>query len=184
MGLEGVSVRDIAQKAKVNIAMISYYFGGKEGLYLECISHFAQTKLDNMKLILKPAENGEEFKARLRMLVEHKMHSFAEDSHTHKIIMREMQTKRNSTFQKKVMSQLFPLFDLMHEFFMSAKKKKLLKSDVDPQHLTIMMMGILSHPCLAEDAIKIHLGYSMSDPKARDKYIENVCLVFFSGIIK
>lgn len=29
-GYEGTSVRDIAQEAKVNVAMISYYFGSKE----------------------------------------------------------------------------------------------------------------------------------------------------------
>lgn len=32
-GIEGVSIRDIAQKARLNSATISYYFGGKEGLY-------------------------------------------------------------------------------------------------------------------------------------------------------
>lgn len=31
-GYEGTSVRDIAQKADVNVAMISYYFGSKENL--------------------------------------------------------------------------------------------------------------------------------------------------------
>lgn len=31
-GFEGTSVRDIAQKAEVNVAMISYYFGSKEKL--------------------------------------------------------------------------------------------------------------------------------------------------------
>jgi AcrR family transcriptional regulator len=52
-GFEGASVRDIAQKAEVNVAMISYYFGSKEkllqslilqrteqtGLVLEGLSH-------------------------------------------------------------------------------------------------------------------------------------------------
>jgi AcrR family transcriptional regulator len=32
-GLTGTTVRDIASRAKVNIAAISYYFGGKEELY-------------------------------------------------------------------------------------------------------------------------------------------------------
>ncbi|HEU4552458.1 MAG TPA: TetR family transcriptional regulator, partial [Chitinophaga sp.] len=31
-GFHGASVRDIAQEADVNIAMISYYFGSKERL--------------------------------------------------------------------------------------------------------------------------------------------------------
>jgi AcrR family transcriptional regulator len=32
-GFDGVGLREIAQKAKANVAMISYHFGGKEGLY-------------------------------------------------------------------------------------------------------------------------------------------------------
>ncbi len=31
-GFDGTSVRDIAQEAGVNVAMISYYFGSKEKL--------------------------------------------------------------------------------------------------------------------------------------------------------
>src|SRR5688572_12374699 len=32
-GLTGTTVRDIAARAKVNVAAISYYFGGKDELY-------------------------------------------------------------------------------------------------------------------------------------------------------
>ena len=32
-GLDGVSTRDLAREAGLNISLISYYFGGKEGLY-------------------------------------------------------------------------------------------------------------------------------------------------------
>jgi TetR/AcrR family transcriptional regulator len=32
-GLHGVSIRELSQNAGVSISMISYYFGGKEGLY-------------------------------------------------------------------------------------------------------------------------------------------------------
>jgi AcrR family transcriptional regulator len=32
-GMKGTSVRDIAREAGVNAAMVSHYFGGKEGLY-------------------------------------------------------------------------------------------------------------------------------------------------------
>jgi len=36
-GLNGVSVRSLASAAKVNLSMISYHFGGKEGLYAEIL---------------------------------------------------------------------------------------------------------------------------------------------------
>ena len=37
-GRAGASVRAIAQTAEVNGAMISHYFGGKDGLYQECVA--------------------------------------------------------------------------------------------------------------------------------------------------
>ncbi len=40
-GLEGTSTREIARVADLNISLISYYFGGKEGLYKAVISEFA-----------------------------------------------------------------------------------------------------------------------------------------------
>ena len=36
-GLKGVGVRDLASAAGVNLSMISYHFGGKEGLYGEIL---------------------------------------------------------------------------------------------------------------------------------------------------
>ncbi len=38
-GLEGVSIRKIAQKAGANIAAIHYHFGSKDNLYLEVVRH-------------------------------------------------------------------------------------------------------------------------------------------------
>lgn len=41
-GLEGVSTREIAQRAGCNIQGISYYFGGKDGLYEAVLSYAAE----------------------------------------------------------------------------------------------------------------------------------------------
>lgn len=42
-GYDGVSTRQIAALAKVNLAGIAYNFGGKQGLYRGCIEHIAET---------------------------------------------------------------------------------------------------------------------------------------------
>ncbi|WP_028921935.1 TetR/AcrR family transcriptional regulator [Pseudonocardia acaciae] len=39
-GYEGARVRDIADRAGVNKQLVNYYFGGKEGLYLEVQRHW------------------------------------------------------------------------------------------------------------------------------------------------
>lgn len=42
-GVEGVSTRAIAQAAGKPMSAITYHFGGKEGLYLACARHIADT---------------------------------------------------------------------------------------------------------------------------------------------
>lgn len=44
-GLEAATTRDIAQRARQNIAAIAYYFGGKEGLYLAVAEHIVEVLL-------------------------------------------------------------------------------------------------------------------------------------------
>lgn len=58
-GLNGVSVRELARAAGENLSMISYYFGGKEGLYaavlteqfavLDKIEEIDQTDIDTLQ---------------------------------------------------------------------------------------------------------------------------------------
>jgi AcrR family transcriptional regulator len=53
-GFDGTSIRDIAKSAKINIAMVSYYFGSKERL-LESLAIYrsSEVKLNLDKLILE-----------------------------------------------------------------------------------------------------------------------------------
>ncbi len=44
-GFDGTSVRDIAKRAKVNPATISYYFKGKQGVLEACFTHFFEQYL-------------------------------------------------------------------------------------------------------------------------------------------
>lgn len=41
-GFDGASTREICKQAEVNISLISYYFGGKEGLYKKIVESIVQ----------------------------------------------------------------------------------------------------------------------------------------------
>jgi AcrR family transcriptional regulator len=48
-GYDGTSVRDIASKANVNVALVSYHFGGKKGLYEDLMTQFLEGYLQVIK---------------------------------------------------------------------------------------------------------------------------------------
>ncbi|GAE25830.1 transcriptional regulator [Halalkalibacter wakoensis JCM 9140] len=52
-GFDGTSVRDIASKANVNVALVSYHFGGKKGLYEELMIQFLEGHLTIIKTELE-----------------------------------------------------------------------------------------------------------------------------------
>ena len=52
-GFEGTSVRDIACKANVNVAMISYYFGSKEKMFQSIVEHKASHLKDVFRELIK-----------------------------------------------------------------------------------------------------------------------------------
>ena len=52
-GFDGVSTREIAQKAKINISAITYYFGGKEELYAAVLEYIKLTFKQDAAQIIK-----------------------------------------------------------------------------------------------------------------------------------
>ena len=58
-GFDGVSVRDIANDAKANSALVGYYFGGKEGLLAEVYTrHCAPLKQERARLLAAYSGQG------------------------------------------------------------------------------------------------------------------------------
>ncbi len=180
---EGASVRDIASHCGVNIAMISYYFGGKEGLYLECIANFARGRGEIIQKILTPVQNAEEFKMRLKLFFESMMSLYACDKHLLRIIMREAQTERGEEFHKKVMTHMHPVFLQVQNYYEIAIENKVLKKGTHAQYLATMTMAVMSHPCMMEKAMVASCGISIENSEFQADYIKQICDTFFSGVL-
>lgn len=61
-GLDGVSTREIAQKAQVNISAITYYFGGKAELYSAVLEYIKVTLQADAAAIIKEIDYGKKLK--------------------------------------------------------------------------------------------------------------------------
>ena len=58
---DGVGIRDISSRAKVNSAMISYYFGGKKKLLIEIYRHYASLLMSTSAETIDASNTVDEF---------------------------------------------------------------------------------------------------------------------------
>jgi AcrR family transcriptional regulator len=79
-GFDGAGIRDIAERAKANSAMVQYHFGGKEGLYLHALRYaFEQGPKWIDVLLPPPALNAPEARSTAMTRFKDYVHSFLQE---------------------------------------------------------------------------------------------------------
>lgn len=93
-GFDGTSVRDIAQEAGVNVAMISYYFGSKEKL-MEAV--FEQRTV-NIRLKIENLLQNDKLThlEKVNVLIDDYVDKFIAQQEFHRIMMREQLVDKES----------------------------------------------------------------------------------------
>lgn len=87
LGYEGTSTRQIAKEAGANMSMINYYFGSKEGVFLEIMSGRLQTFSEQLAIIdANPVAPKEKLMQIIEMQVDRVMSNVA----FHKMMHREL----------------------------------------------------------------------------------------------
>ena len=90
-GFDGTSVRDIAKKASINVAMISYYFGSKakllEAIVINRIGSLG-LKLENLvQENISPIQ-------KMDRIIEYYIHQVNSNRHIHQILQQESKNKK------------------------------------------------------------------------------------------
>jgi AcrR family transcriptional regulator len=180
-GYSGTSVKDIADKAGVNVSLVSYHFDGKEGLYRTCIENFGKNRLAAVERILQPASTREEFRVRLEMLIDDLMIWFDEEPDICSIVQREAQMGFEIT--RDVFEQTFlKIFTTFLKFVEAGQKKRYLRTDIDTEIASRFFFIGLTHITQKDDRSKKLLGISLEDPSYRKKLKNQLSVLFFEGM--
>ncbi len=93
-GFDGTSVRDIAQEAGVNLAMISYYFGSKEKLMEAVFEH----RTNKIRIKVENLLQNDSMTAleKVNILIDDYVDKFITQQEFHKIMMREQLVEKNT----------------------------------------------------------------------------------------
>jgi AcrR family transcriptional regulator len=155
-GFKGTTVRQIAKKAGVNLALISYHFGGKKGLLEELITLFFEGYIRRIEIVYHTA-NSSSVKGNFIELVESLLIYQQKNLPLARFVYREMTL--DSTLVRELMSTYLvkEKYFLQTMFEKGMKKKEFRRQPID--FLTIqfkdMMMLPFLHPLYLSEVYQI-----------------------------
>lgn len=150
-GFDGTSVRDIANKANVNVSLISYYFNGKQGLLEYAVTNYYETYITLIKEELgKNAALDElsQLKNLIYAIIKYKMEYYQLTA----FIQRELTL--DSTFVREMtVTYLAKENHLLQKLFFNIlhPKHKQMQG-----HLYMQLKGMFMSPFLFKDELNYH----------------------------
>lgn len=136
-GFDGTSVRDIAQEANVNLAMISYYFGSKEKL-LQAVFEM-RTRHIREQIIGMIEDQEMEPLEKIYTLIEQYVERIMNHQHFHKIMVREQIAQKDTTITGLIQSTKKMNQELIRKLIHEGQKKGAFRKNID---IPLMMMTL------------------------------------------
>jgi AcrR family transcriptional regulator len=120
-GFEGASIRDIAEKASVNVAMVNYYFGSKEKLFEKIIEY----KSSATRGLLDEILNNESITPIQK--IEAVIDSYIEKLFTHRmfhrLVQQELILNQRENLQDAIVNNFIPNAMIVKSIIESGIKK-------------------------------------------------------------
>ncbi len=182
LGYDRATVKDLADRAQVNIGAVSYHFGGKQALYESCLKDFAQLQMGFADRFLKSPTSVDDFRLRLRLFSEEFIQLHLKEPDLCRILHRDFEAK-NPVAIKVFKTSFFPIYRSLESFVAAAKKMKILRADLEPQLSAFFIFGMLIHIVKADPMRKEMRGNSVTKAKDLETTLDYFINISLSGVL-
>ncbi len=141
-GFDGTSVRDIAESAGINTAMISYYFGSKEKLMEEIFERKSINIREKVDHLLKD-ETLDPFQ-KMYGLVDMYIDGIWERKAFHRILLCEQIINQNPSIVLLVEKMKARNLEYVNDLIRLGQKKGLFRKNIDIAMMTNTLVGTVS----------------------------------------
>jgi AcrR family transcriptional regulator len=179
-GFDGVSVKELAEAAGVNVSLVSYHFEGKLGLYRTCIGQFGRERLAVAERILQEAKTREEFGVRLELFLEEVTTCHLSEPELSSLVHRECELA--VPLIPDIFEDTFlQIFARLMAFLKNGQKRGYCRSEIDTQLAAGYLMGSLFDLFRSDAVAKKYFGRTIADPDYRKKTISTLVTLFLGG---
>lgn len=147
-GFDGTSVRDIADEAGVNVAMISYYFGSKEKM----MEALFELRVGSVKIRVESLIKDQSLSPleKVNMLIDEHIDRVMQKQCFHKIMMGVVATNKNPAILKAANSVKIRNAEVVTELIKDGQKKGVFKKKIDVILMMNTMVGTVSQTMMSQ----------------------------------
>ena len=179
-GYEGTSIRDIASKAEVNVAMISYYFGSKEKLFESMIEKYAAYIREQLEEITN--DNNRSEWQKMDAIIEHYVNRLLSNHKYHRVIHQELLIEQRENIHEIIIKGFSKNRDLIKEVLKSGIEKKEFRQ-VDPELTIVTIVGTINQAMLSKSMCSIYMAEGSGIDPYTDEVFRNRIITHIKQLI-
>jgi len=181
-GFDGASTRMISGEAGVNMAMLNYYFGSKEGLFLAVF----ERKISSFQTLLQNIGNDGSMSSwdKLDKCIENYVDRIIVNNCFQKLINREMSMSKRWDLTDKITEILMVNVMEFKKIFDEGIKNGSFYEDIDTQLITATIFGTKNYIINTPHISSLMLGHDIRDEKFLEEKLKPRIKKYMKRLLK
>ena len=136
-GYDATSIRDICQDADVNVAMVNYYFGSKEGMFREMVEQKASFMRGKLEALV--ADKSLRSIEKIEIAIINQVNRMFQHRSFTLVVIREMSKERGNSLREVLQELFLPNMKLLRIIIMEGiRSREFREVDVEMTIATIL----------------------------------------------
>ncbi|MBM4250555.1 MAG: TetR/AcrR family transcriptional regulator [Deltaproteobacteria bacterium] len=178
-GFDGTTTRDIADASGLNISLISYYFGGKDGL-LQAALEYIESYLNKPELLQITPDRTRYFEG-WRHFIADFMRSHVANPNMHRLVQRE-QERDSLIFKTMVQQRYAPWYKRIMTYIEHGQSSGWLKPHLNPSTVALAIHGAMVQQVRLDVFLHQLRGQTLKDSAHLEAVIEDLCAILLAGV--
>ncbi|TCD29766.1 TetR/AcrR family transcriptional regulator [Pedobacter psychrodurus] len=160
-GYEGTSTRQIAKESGANMAMINYYFGSKEGVFVEIMNERIASFGSQLKIINEDKISALE---KLHRVIEGYVNRILNNTAFHKMMHRELSLTQRPEMYDKIKDAMSHNMQLIDRIITDGIEDGTFNK-VDVRMVIATIMGTITNVVISPNKVMPCSNFDLNNPK-------------------
>src|SRR5476651_1531023 len=181
-GFDGASTRTISGEAGVNMAMLNYYFGSKEGLFLAIF----ERKISSFQTLLQNIGNDETITSwdKLAKCIDNYVERIIVNNCFQKLITRELSMNKRWDLTDKITEILMVNVIEIKKILDEGAKNGSFFKDIDTQLIVATIFGTKNYIINTPHISSVILGHDIRDEKFLEEKLKPRLKTYMKRLLK